>query len=348
MKYQKGGKLDLTKYISTKKDFQEGYFPKFLLEVDGETYIFKMNKTEQEKDGEFTYYQDIVEVFCSKFFEAVGIKNFVEYQFAKCGENEGCVCKSFIEDNVQSLNLRSLLALNFYNKKDKKVYPITEQFDVDTFYKEWDNQNNLDNAKESVWGAQYSHSVDSLIVELKKFIKTYNLKFDKNEITKQLKEMVVLDFFMYNGDRNPGNITFLVGKDNALKMAPLYDHGFNFGLDFIKRNVDPKELGFGFHVGLSDVGRYHGFWESNWLKMGGLVALDIYELCKKDDHIKTLVQKIKSCNFEKIFSEMEVENGIMIDKDIKDTIQKFFDSRVQKYDRTIRKLNKKINKDIEK
>ena len=348
MKNQKGGKLDLTKYISTKKDFQEGCFPKFLLEIDGETYIFKMNKTEQEKEGEFTYYQDIVEVFCSKFFGEVGIKNFVEYRLARCGYDEGCVCKSFIEDNVQSLNLRSLLALNFYNEKDKKVYPITEQFDVDAFYKEWDNQNTLDNAKESVWGAQYSHSVDSLIAEVKKFGKTYNLNFDESEIKKELNQMVVLDFFMYNGDRNPGNITFLVGRDNALKMAPLYDHGFNFGLDFIKKNVDPKELGFGFHVGLSDVGRYHGFWESNWLKMGGLVALDIYELCKKDDHIKTLVKKIKSCNFEKIFNEMELENGITIDKDTKDTIQKFFDSRVQKYDRTIMKLNKKINKDIEK
>ena len=45
---------------------------------------------------------------------------------------------------------------------------------------------------------------------------------------------------------------------------------------------------------------------------------------------------------------MEAENGITIDNDIKDTIQKFFDSRVQKYDSTIMKLNKKINKDIEK
>lgn len=348
MNKKHGEKLDLTKYISTKKDFAEGYFPKFLLEINGETYIFKMNKTEQEKDGDFTYYQDIVEVFCSKFFKAVGIKNFVEYQLAKCGDDEGCVCKSFNEQGVQSLNLRSLLALNFYNEKDKKVYPISQQFDVDTFYKEWDNQNNLDNAKESVWGVQYSHSVDSLIAGLNKFSQTYNLNLDKNEIKKQLKEMVILDFFMYNGDRNPGNITFLVDKNNMLKMAPLYDHGFNFGLDFIKRKVDPKELGFGFHVGLSDVGRYHGFWESKWLKMGGLVALDIYELSQKDDHIKTLVQNIRNCDFEKIFNEMETENGILIDKDIKSTIQNFFDSRVQKYDNTIRKLNKKINQNIEK
>ena len=63
MENQKGGKLDLSQYISTKKDFDEGYFPKFLLGIDGETYIFKINKTEQEKDGFFTYYQDIVEVF---------------------------------------------------------------------------------------------------------------------------------------------------------------------------------------------------------------------------------------------------------------------------------------------
>ena len=349
MKKQTGQKLDLTKYISTNKDFDEGYFPKFLLEIDGKTYIFKMNQTEYGDFGaEFTYYQDIVEVFCSKFFKVVGINNFVEYQLAKCGDDEGCICKSFNEQGVQSLNLRSLLALNFYNEKDKKIYPITQQFDVDTFYKEWDNQNNLDNAKEAVWGAQYSHSVDSLIAELKKFGETYSLKFDKNEITKQLKEMVVLDFFMYNGDRNPGNITFLVDTKNKLEMAPLYDHGFNFGLDFIKKNVDPKELGFGFHVGLSDIGRYHSFKESKWLNMGGLVALDIYELCKKDDHIKTLVQKIKSCDFEKIFNEIETENSIKIDRDIKNTMQKFFDSRVQKYDTTIRKLNKKIDKNIEK
>ena len=137
-------------------------------------------------------------------------------------------------------------------------------------------------------------------------------------------------------------------KDNNITLAPLYDHGFNFGLDFFKRNVNPEDIGFCFYLGLSDIGRYHGFWESKWLKMGGLVALDIYELSKKDDHIKTLVQKIKSCDFEKIFNEMETENGILIDKDIKSTIQNFFDSRVQKYDNTIRKLNKKINQNIEK
>ena len=54
------------------------------------------------------------------------------------------------------------------------------------------------------------------------------------------------------------------------------------------------------------------------------------------------------CKIEKIFNEMETENGILIDKDIKSTIQNFFDSRVQKYDNTIRKLNKKINQNIEK
>ena len=160
--------------------------------------------------------------------------------------------------------------------------------------------------------------------------------------------MVVLDFFMYNGDRNPGNITFLVDKNGILKLAPLYDHGFNFGLESFGCSVDPKELGFGFHVGLSDVGRYHGFWESKWLKIGGLVALDIYEHCQKDESIKLLVKNIRNCNFEKIFNEIETENGIKIDQDIKTTMQKFFDSRIQKYDTTIRKLNKIVNKNIEK
>lgn len=97
------------------------------------------------------------------------------------------------------------------------------------------------------------------------------------------------------------------------------------------------------HLGISDIGRKNTFENNKLLSGGGLVAVDIYELTKKDKRINRLVENCKSINIDNMLEEFESQYKVVVPEKMKTLISNFYTKRLEHYNKTVYRLNSKIS-----
>ena len=331
-------KIDFSKYDY--ETINKGAYPKFIFNINGEKYFFKMNDFDEEE--KIYYHQDIIEVFSSHFFKAVGYGNYVEYFFAHYGPRIACASKSFLkEKDMREITLERILELEYANKTDNLVYDFDANLYSKRTYDDFYNAQ-AESTYKNYDGNQYFHSEDYVIESLITFCKNYKLKYNESQLRKHYREMTILDFFMCNDDRNWSNICFVIGHDKTLRPAPLFDNGYSFGMNFFETKYNANNAPYIFHNGFSDIGMHNALDNFPFLKNGGVVAVDIYELCQKDKTLSSRVERILNVDIKKLIKIFEQEHEIKLNKNIKSKITEFFESKISLYKKTQSRLNRKL------
>lgn len=336
-----GGKmiLDITKYKRDAVAIKSGASKKFLFFMNNVPYIFKENYAGLR--------QDLIEVFSSFFLKKTKCQNFVEYDFAEMKGLKGCICQSFKDENVQyEINFLDILLINFLKSKHGISQPLGEKIDDDLFTEFYSEKGRA----ETDYGL-YDMSIEYVCSHLKNYCENYKIKIDFNELEKRLNEMVVYDYFMGNGDRNWQNIDFLIKNSSGslcCELAPIFDNGEAFGFTSEKRTYESTEepqnsIDFSMFLGISDIGRKITFENNKLFNEGGLVAVDIHELSKKDKRINELVEKCKDINMDDMLKEFESHYKVAMPEKIKEQIAGFYAKRLDHYNKTVYRLNSKIS-----
>lgn len=223
--------FDITKYKKNAVEIKFGTSEKFLFFMKGFPYFFKANYAGLR--------QDLIEVFSSYFLKKTNCQNFIEYNFAKMGNTEGCICQSFKDKDVQfEINFLDILLINFLKEKQRILQPIGLKIDDDALFNQLCEE--LDKEDDGIYGM----SIEYVVSHLKTYCKNYNIKVDFNKLENRLNEMVVYDYFMGNGDRNWQNISFLIKNSNNnlfCELTPIFDNGEAFGFSSTKRTYESTD-----------------------------------------------------------------------------------------------------------
>lgn len=89
----------------------------------------------------------------------------------------------------------------------------------------------------------YFYSMEYKILDLDKIIGNYKLRsttdnIDEDLFNKFLVNMLIVDYIIINIDRHPGNIGFILNKDNIYEPSPFYDSGASFLTRYFNHNYN--------------------------------------------------------------------------------------------------------------
>ncbi len=173
------GRVDVSKFADKEPLKVSGVCKKFLVNIDGQTYVFKQNyKT--KKDGVLTDYfknqfmpenvdelhGDIVEVFSSYFLMKIGCDFALPYFFASLNGENGCLSPNFKGNGEKEIVLLKILMNIRFEEIVPKEDFSSEQ--IDDFFKDFDALGN---------NREYCLSVDYIVQNVDTFA---NLKMIMN------------------------------------------------------------------------------------------------------------------------------------------------------------------------
>lgn len=317
----------LDEYKDCAVEVKGGVSKKFCFNIEGKDYFYKENFV--DKDG-IIYPNHIIEVLCSRILEKVGCKDFVRYDFAEFNGKFGCVSESFkTKKDIYEIYICDIMLHNFVCKKlDKKI-----NFDENIRNEFFDELcESLDDDDDSMYGM----SIDTILKDLKEFCVNCDLSFDSNQVAGCLEQAIVADYFFFNDDRNWSNILFLIDENRNLTLAPIFDNGMSFGLQrYLNTASDYMHLGF------SEIGTKTTLNENNILKNYGLVVADIMQLTQNDSELNQYANNFLRLDIKKEIEDLEKE--VDIDEYLKNRIVDLYQLRVNHFNLTKQKIEKRIN-----
>ena len=314
----------------------KGISKKMFFEMNGKTYLFKENYKDIRRD--------IIESLYSFILQKVGAENFVKYEMAQYKGVDGCICESFKDDSTKyEISLVDILMFNYMYNKDKKRCDLSTQFDDDTF----DEFYRYDTLNSPSYG-EYDISLDYVLEGIQEFCKIYKIKCDFNSLQSRLKDIVVYDFFLCNGDRHWANLEFLINEDEDrqlnMELTKIFDNGEAFGFSSALQNRKVARSYVDVRLGISENGRTNKFRGNKYFDRGKIVATDIYELSQKDNRIKNYVDKFLDFDIEKTLEEFENTEECKIPEDMREEIMQNLKIRRKQYITSVDKLQKRLDK----
>ena len=202
--------LDISKYLSSRKNASLGIESKFWINIAGQDFLFKYFTERQSQSRQPTLQmRNFNEVLISEICKKVGI-NCVEALFAKAVLAEGF-------EGDFSLNARGCLIKSYLTKDIIESIPFE---DIGAFYCE---KNDL--------GYSEFHCPSSICEALRFFCEENKYVLDP-DVSDQLKAMALIDYITGQTDRHNQNIELLSYVKNGekhLRLAPLFDNGRSFG-----------------------------------------------------------------------------------------------------------------------
>ncbi len=170
--------------------------------IDGENYLIKFPKSTNglKRCEEMKYTNDTVsEYIGSHIYEILGIPVH-ETILVERNNKIAVACKDFEGDDKKLLEIRTL--------KNTANEELTEKLEKDF----------------NITGSSHVVNFDELMLHLE-----YNDILSKVEgIKERFWDMVVIDIFINNSDRNNGNWGILRDKDGNDNLAPVFDNGGSF------------------------------------------------------------------------------------------------------------------------
>ncbi len=304
----------------------------FKIKYKDDLYFFKKNYERNDSERVTKYFEqqfeesvnelcaDVVEVFSYYFLKEIGIDFCVPYKLAALNGANGCLSKSFIEDNEDMISIVDIMNLNYLSSTGHDVEfnykPITSEFEE--FYKSYKDE-------QKKKGIPYNLAIEDIIVDLSQFAKTYKFSFNENEIKKQLQMIMLLDYFMCNGDRNWSNVKFVFDEGSKiLRLAPIFDNGDCFQMEQMVSKKHDEDQVF-FHLG--SVGRL----ENNTLSNNECVAKQIFAMCKQNSEMNNLLHKCLSLNIFHLIAEVEKIEDFKFTKRQKDVLEKAYSDQVANF-----------------
>ena len=314
----------------------KGISPKMFFKMNNKVYLFKENYKDIRRD--------ILESLYSYILQQVGAKNFVKYELAQYKDTNGCICESFVDDSVKhQIRFVDILMFNYIFEKDKKRCSLDTKFDDNTFEKFY----KYDTVTNPSFG-EYDFSLDTIIESVKRFCKTYRIKCDYNELISRIKDIIVFDFFLCNGDRHWSNLEFLIKEDEDnqlnIELTKIFDNGEAFGFSSALKNRKLARSYVDVRVGVSEIGRTNKFKGNHYFERGKIVAIDINELAKSDIKIRDYVEKLSSFDIHNTLKDFEKYENCVIPNEMKEEIIKNLEIRREQYTKSVEKLQRRIIK----
>lgn len=184
------------------------------------------------------------------------------------------------------------------------------------------------------------------------YAKSNKYNIDYEQIFYSLYSYTVFDLLTYQTDRHLKNISFIVDKNNNLRLAPLYDNEYTFFIssyifgDFDISFKSVEEYVENYYIGtgiipiepLQDVERIQCF---------DSVAKQIVNLAQKNDECEKILKNIlKNADLNRVYKELNKE-GYFVDKNYElftESVLNFSRNRVLKMYKELLTDNTKKNK----
>ena len=304
-----------------------------------ETYFFKLPTVSKGKNR-FPLGIDNFEIFVPYLLNnVVGEKfgcNILHYDYAEFDGQKGAISKSFLLKGDEFYDSFWIMALNLYNKdcKTNLLLNNLSQEDKEKIEKYYSNHyfNNIQN---------FPFSVEKLVEDLKDICNQNKWYFDEEQVRKELNILVICDYFIFNYDRNPSNITILVNNNKNVRLAPNYDNGLSLGN--FDNEIGTKIIRKPFFV-INEIGTKNNFAGNKLLEKESILLLDIYELTKTNEEYREIVDSFLNLNIEDVIECFEKDKKKELPKETKEKIIDTYEKQVKKYVDFKIKLEKKINK----
>lgn len=330
------GIIDINKLLKDKFDYQfdgnlldlydkpfiemegNGVDAMFWINIDNERYLFK-----PLKDAKYNAWGELLS---SKLSEYLSIP-CAKYRYAKFGNLEGVITKSFIKED-ETLILGSEVMQKFFNKKKKKsnIYLSYEE-EFNELYNIPENIKKLNSHERGKKIFKYINNLEdiwSIIYEV------IDEKKDVKEIVKHLLKMLMFDIITLQYDRHPNNWGIVQFKKNY-HISNLFDNSTSFGLGRLYMEDQIVKFKYAFLNRKYDKGKELDkiIYDPN-LKFSltsddfkeNLTSIEVFEKLLKNsssDNISSLVSIIDLVDedlIDKIILEVENENGIKMDDDL--------------------------------
>ncbi len=340
---------------------------------DGDIF-FKSNYTYPQGDAEIR--QDIVETFVSSLLQKMNVPNVLEYQLAHYQDMNGCTSPNFIPKDSKEITYHQITYINYLNSKRKSKVP----YDYDEPVKSITGKR-----KKTVEKIVHKNSqkfkmfnrtlpkymdgfatIDDIESTIKQYCDTYNIAVDLDNVKQNLLNIIVIDYFLCNTDRNWQNFNFIVSHEDAklkLSPTPIFDNGYAFGMGYFHNPIFAQQTDAYKKVvswlSISDITKNDSIpralavdiWENsqqnNILKNNGSLTLDIYSLAKSNPTVAKLVDNFTHLDIKKELSEFSKKENIDISPEVSAYITLFFDTRKNNYTDTVRRLEKITTKNKE-
>ena len=340
---------NLDEIVQKRYRLGKGASYKFKFEMDGKDYIYKENMA--TVDG-YEEVSDIGEVFSSYFLGKIGGLNYVNYEFATYKGKNGCISPSFIDDSVKyQKTFFDIVTLNYYQKTGDIDYNLDYHFKNDEY----------ENVEAELWESNLgpqTNSMEFIIEQVHELCKNNRIILDKEKLEKEINTLVILDYFMYNVDRNMCNIEFLIKEKNGklhCELAPIFDNGLSFGIRKYKseekliESIGELNNSYVNCLGITKAGQeLENMHDHRLLGDGGNIIADIMRLCNEDEYYKTLVDKCKKMDIRKLLDELEVDKDVELPEALKTIMCHSYGLRCARYDEVERKINKRVEKSQER
>lgn len=283
-------------------DEKEGLLLKHWVNYKGDRYLFKANY----RYPMMNTYTNYGEVFYSRVLRKLGVN---------------CVEAEFAIDTIQGSPTKGVLIKNYVTDEYMDSMSYKKIFD---FY--LNSKNNLKHL------SKFS-SVEACLLAVKDFADRFDFTVDYKQLEKDLVKMTICDFFFSQSDRHDNNIEFLFTHDREMKLAPIFDNGFNLGFPYFEElsqhYADEK---------CKKEGSFNGAYTIFTLRDGESMNEKERELEQLDDislylkmHPKfiTLVRDIANINVAKEIDEMESDCHFEIPPSYKTVGQTILDTRLK-------------------
>lgn len=308
--------LDISKYLSSRKNASLGIESKFWINIAGQDFLFKYFTERQSQNRQPTLQmRNFNEVLISEICKKVGI-NCVEASFAKAVLAEGyegdfalnakgCLIKSYLtKDIIESISLE----------------------DIGAFY-----------CEKNDFGYSEFHSPSSICEVLRFFCEENEYVLDMG-ISDQLKAMALIDYLTGQTDRHNQNIELLSYVKNGekhLKLAPLFDNGRSFGSKDLesKESVIPSpSFNIFYMLGGFDLP------DSEQVMS---VANGIAYVLRNDRKLQELYKKIKKININDEINDLISKSGEEISLKARGFINYVWNTSIENVDEALIRLDDK-------
>ena len=202
--------LDISKYLSSRKNASLGIESKFWINIAGQDFLFKYFTERQSQNRQPTsQMRNFNEVLISTVCKKLGV-DCIEASFA-----QAVLAEDF--DGDTSLKAKGCLIKSYLTGEIVESIPLE---DIGSFYCDKNDLNYCD-----------FHSPRDVCEALRFYCEENDCVLDGG-ISDRLKQIALIDYLTGQTDRHNQNIEFLSYIKNGekhLKLAPLFDNGRSFG-----------------------------------------------------------------------------------------------------------------------